>query len=85
MAGDEAVMFRSVCMVISVIFMRSVGLGAALKSVLFTVVKICKRHYIWCLTSAQATTGSVPGSFDSFLELHQIILSQRLAELVFIF
>jgi hypothetical protein len=61
-------------MVISVIFMGSWGLGAALKSVLCAVVKICKRHYIWCLTSAQATTGSVPGSFDSLMALHQIIL-----------
>jgi hypothetical protein len=61
-------------MVVSVIFLGSWGLGEALKSVLCAVVKICKRHYIWCLASAQATTGSVPGSFVSFLELHQIIL-----------
>jgi hypothetical protein len=61
-------------MVISVIFMGSGGLGEALKSVLCSIVKICKRHYIWCLASAQATTGSVPGSFVTLLALHQIIL-----------
>jgi hypothetical protein len=61
-------------MVIDVIFLGSWGLNQALKPVLGAIVRICNGHYIWCLASAQATTGSVPGSFVSFLELHQIIL-----------
>ena len=28
-------------------------------------VKICNGHYIWCLGSWQATTGSVPARFDT--------------------
>jgi hypothetical protein len=31
------------------------------------IVKICKGHYIWCLPSAQATTGSVPACFVGLL------------------
>jgi len=50
--------------------MGSWGLGKALQPALNDVVEICMGHYIWCLASAQATTGSVPGCFVSFSVLH---------------
>jgi len=71
-------------MVSDVIFLGSWGLNQALKAVLGAIVKICNGHYIWCLASAQATTGSVPACFCRLLGLYKIILCAGDAAHVFI-
>jgi hypothetical protein len=72
-------------MVIRVVFIGSGGQGEARKSALCAVVKIRRRHYIWCPAYAQATTGSVPTSFVSFLQRPQIILGDVVVAHFFIF
>lgn len=64
-------MFRSVCMVMFLVCCRALNLEG-LKKVQISSVRICKGHYIWCLASAQATTGSVPVCFAGLLDRGQI-------------
>jgi hypothetical protein len=49
------------------------------------IVRICKGHYIWCLASAQATTGSVPVCFVSLFGSGQINSCPSVAAAVFLF
>jgi hypothetical protein len=59
-------------MVISLNFVGLGVLGKAFEQASCLIVRICKGHYIWCLASAQATTGSVPVCFAGLLDRGQI-------------
>jgi hypothetical protein len=45
------------------------GVNKCLNPGAISNVKICFRHYIWCLGPLQATTGSVPMLFGSGVAL----------------
>ncbi len=78
-------MFRSVCIVVSLNFGDLGVLNKAIELASRLIVRICNGHYIWCLASAQATTGSVPVCFVTLLERGQINLYFSIPAAIFHF